>query len=636
MLVGLSLVLGAGIIIPGFMKIREFEFNEAESYLHDKNKLLQQDVVRSINVLNDAGVTEIESYVTASKTEFIERYRRGKSDVRINTFIFDSDGNPLLVQNGAYSLDPSAALAAQVQTEDDRTSAHKFDGNTWRTVVSRDNDWGWSIVTAVSDQEIYRDSKSYLRFVLLVSTGVLLAVLAVYSTLTRQVRRRFGELIWGVKEYKLGQDPPRLDDSKPDEMGLLERHIHTMMSRISKEIETRKETESALEAARIEAENANRAKSVFLANMSHEIRNPLNSVIGFSELLSKTKMDKEQSGYLKYLMHASKNLSATINDILDLSKIEYGIVEIVPEHFNLAEEVRKTYGMYLPQGINKGLDMHCEINDQVPEKIYGDKARCSEIVSNLLSNAIKYTQQGHIRIEVNIDHETDSLHVLRINVSDTGVGITEEEQGSIFQAFSQAGSNRNSDQQIGKGAGLGLAIVRRLVNLMNGSIELESKPGVGSTFSVVIPFEKHISQQGELFDAPETANRTRSGLTALVADDDFLNQKYVEEILTQNGIEAVLANDGKQALQKILANDFDVLLLDIRMPEMTGVEVMEYVRTKLPSPASETPIIALTANAYEDDIKRYYDAGATSCMSKPYSADDLLDTIQSAISSVAA
>ncbi|MGB5707032.1 MAG: ATP-binding protein, partial [Arenicellales bacterium] len=413
-------------------------------------------------------------------------------------------------------------------------------------------------------------------------------------------------------------------------------HIHTMMSRISKEIETRKETESALETARIEAENANRAKSVFLANMSHEIRNPLNSVIGFSELLSKTKMDKEQSGYLKYLMHASKNLSATINDILDLSKIEYGIVEIVPEHFNLAEEVRKTYGMYLPQGINKGLDMHCEINDQVPEQIYGDKARCSEIVSNLLSNAIKYTQQGHIRIEVNIDHETDSLHVLRIKVSDTGVGITEEEQGSIFQAFSQAGSNRNSDQQIGKGAGLGLAIVRRLVNLMNGSIELESKPGVGSTFSVVIPFEKHISQQGELFDAPETANRTRSGLTALVADDDFLNQKYVEEILTQNGIEAVLANDGKQALQKILANDFDVLLLDIRMPEMTGVEVMEYVRTKLPSPASETPIIALTANAYEDDIKRYYDAGATSCMSKPYSADDLLDTIQSAISSVAA
>ncbi len=636
MLVGLSLVLGAGIIIPGFVKIREFEYNEAESHLHEKNKLLQQDIVRSINVLNDAGVTEIESYVTASKTEVIERYQTSKPDDRINTFIFDSAGNPLLARNSPHALEPPANFVAQIQTKDDETLVHKFGGNTWRMVINRNNDWDWSVVTAVSDQEIYRDSKSYLRFVLLVSTVVLLAVLAVYSTLTRQVRRRFGELIWGVKEYKLGQKPPRMEVTKSDEMGLLERHIHTMMGRVSKEIETRKQTESALEAARIEAENANRAKSVFLANMSHEIRNPLNSVIGFSELLSKTNMDKEQSDYLKYLMHASNNLSATINDILDLSKIEYGIVEIVPQHFNLGEEVRRTYGMYLPQGNNKGLDMHCEINDQVPELIYGDKARCSEIVSNLLSNAIKYTQQGHIRIEVDIDHETDSLLVLRINVSDTGVGISEEEQRNVFQAFTQAGSDRNSDQQLGRGAGLGLAIVRRLVNLMNGSIKLESKPGVGSTFSVVIPFEKHTSHQGELFDAPEIAHRTRSGLTALVADDDFLNQKYVEQILTQNGIEAVLANDGKQALQKIMAHDFDVLLLDIRMPEMTGVEVMEYVRTKLPSPASETPIIALTANAYENDIKRYYEAGATSCMSKPYSADALLDTIQSAISSAAA
>lgn len=636
MLLLLSIVLGMGIIIPGFLKIREFEFNEAESYLRDRNGLLQQDLARSKKVLEDAGVADIDSYVIASKNKLLERYRDSEPDARISTFILSEDRQFLLAQQGRNKLELSPGFA----TTDSETSAEIFEykqgTDTWRVVSNRDEDWGWTVATAISDHEIYRESNAYLKFVLFVSSGVLLAVLLGYMTLTRQIRRRFRNIIEGIKQYKLGQQAPTVDTYESDEIGLLQHHIHTMMDSISEEMQARKETESALETAKIEAENANRAKSEFLANMSHEIRNPLNSVIGFSELLSKTKMDKEQSDYLKYLMHASSNLTATINDILDLSKIEYGVVEIIPQHFDFAEDVRKTYGLFRPQAENKGLNVECNISPQVPKQIYGDRARCSEIVSNLLSNAIKYTNHGRIVLDMGLDHETDRSQVLRISVTDTGIGISKEEEKTIFRAFSQVGGDRTSDQQLGKGVGLGLAIVRRLLNLMDGSIELESEPGKGSKFSVVIPFEKHVAQNIEVFDSPEPEPQTRPGLLALVADDDFLNQKYVEQILNQNGIDTVLANDGKQAVDKILAQDFDILLLDIRMPEMTGVEVMEYVRTKLPSPAKLTPIIALTANAYESDIKRYMDAGATSYMSKPYSAEELLETIHTAIDSVAA
>ena len=636
LLLFLSLILGMGIIIPGFLKIREFEFSEAEIYLRDRNALLYQEIQRSKGVLKDAGVTDIESYVSASKQKLIERHQSGEPDTRISTFIISKNGQALLSQQGQHVLALPTDLREIIASGDHEFAEYAAGAEKWRIVVDEDTDWGWSVVTAIAESEIYRDSNAYLKFVLFVSIGVLLAVLLVYMTLTRQIRHRFSNIIEGIKEYKLGQSAPDTEISESDEIGLLQRHIHTMMDGISQEMQARKETESALEAAKIEAENANRAKSEFLANMSHEIRNPLNSVIGFSELLSKTDMNQEQSEYLKYLMHASSNLTATINDILDLSKIEYGVVEIVPEHFNFADDIRKTFGLYLPQAQNKGLEMMCNISESVPEQIYGDRARCSEIVSNLLSNAIKYTNHGRITLDMNLEHESENLHVLRISVSDTGIGINKDEEKSIFRAFSQANVDGSSDQQLGKGVGLGLAIVRRLLNLMGGSIELESEPGKGSRFSVVIPFEKHAIQDTGIFDAPELESRQTSGLLALVADDDFLNQKYVEQILNQNGIETVLASDGKQALDKILAQEFDILLLDIRMPEMTGVEVMEYVRTQLPSPAKHTPIIALTANAYESDIKRYLDAGATSYMSKPYSAEELLDTIHNAIDTVAA
>ena len=636
MLLFLSIILGMGIIIPGFLKIREFEFNEAEIYLRDRNTLLHQEILRSKEVLKDAGVMDIESYVSASKQKLIERYQEGEADKRISTFIINEDGQALLTQQGLQALALSSSLRESIASSDSEFIEFNAGTEPWRVISNHEKDWGWSVVTAIAETEIYRDSNAYLRFVLFVSSGVLLAVLLVYMTLTRQIRRRFSSIIEGIKEYKLGQSAPVTETFAPDEIGLLQRHIHTMMDGISQEMRARKETESALEAAKIEAENANRAKSEFLANMSHEIRNPLNSVIGFSELLSKTDMNQEQKEYLKYLMHASSNLTATINDILDLSKIEYGIVEIVPEHFNFAEDVRKTFGLYLPQAKNKGLEMKCNIDGSVPEQIYGDRARCSEIVSNLLSNAIKYTNQGQITLDMNLDHQNETLHVLRICVSDTGIGISEEEEKTIFRAFSQANVDGNSDKQLGKGVGLGLAIVRRLLNLMGGSIDLESEPGKGSKFSVIIPFEKHTAQESVIFDVPAPESHPKSGLLALVADDDFLNQKYVEQILNQNGIETVLASDGKQALDRILAQEFDILLLDIRMPEMTGVEVMEYVRTQLPSPAKHTPIIALTANAYESDIKRYLDAGATSYMSKPYSAEELLNTIHTAIDSVAA
>ncbi|MEJ2176601.1 MAG: hypothetical protein P8Y12_01305, partial [Gammaproteobacteria bacterium] len=235
MLLLLSVVLGVGIIIPGFLKIREFEFNEAESYLRDRNGLLQQDLARSKKVLDDAGVADIDSYVTASKNKLLERYRGSEPDARISTFILSEDGQFLLAQQGRNNLE----LSPDFQTIDIESSAemveYKQANDTWRMVSHRDEDWAWTVATAISDLEIYRESNAYLKFVLFVSSGVLLAVLLGYMTLTRHIRRRFQNIIEGIKQYKLGQQAPAVDSYETDEIGLLQHHIYTMMDSISEE-----------------------------------------------------------------------------------------------------------------------------------------------------------------------------------------------------------------------------------------------------------------------------------------------------------------------------------------------------------------------------------------------------------------
>ncbi|MGZ3314771.1 MAG: ATP-binding protein [Caulobacteraceae bacterium] len=380
--------------------------------------------------------------------------------------------------------------------------------------------------------------------------------------------------------------------------------------------------------ARGAAERAAKAKSDFLATMSHEVRTPMNAVLGAAGLLRKTPLDAAQAEYVEMISSAGGVLMNVLDDVLDLSKIEAGKFQITPATTNLHTLVRRCAHLWGPQAAAAGLRFDVRIDPSAPAWVLVDGGRLSQILFNLLSNAVKFTASGEVGLALRAVATGRSPVLLRFTVSDTGRGIPPEILPRLFDAFEQA--DPSISREFG-GTGLGLAISQRLAALMGGRITVRSEPGLGSTFELAL--EAQVSDEAEGRDAlgDQTA-AMRPDLRILVAEDNAVNRKIVEALLSPLGPAITFAGNGAEALDVLRTQVFDLVLMDIQMPVLDGVETTRRLRAS-EGPNAGVPVIALTANVMEDQCQVYLAAGMDGWTSKPIDPQNLLRAIGAAVDS---
>ena len=372
------------------------------------------------------------------------------------------------------------------------------------------------------------------------------------------------------------------------------------------------------------AKRANAVKSEFLANMSHEIRTPMNTIIGFSDILADDDLKCEQKDNVNIIRESAKSLLNLINDILDFSKMEAGQLTIERIDCSLAKLLQAIESMMRPQAEKKSLDFKIVTSSDLPATLHSDPYRLQQCLINLVNNALKFTDQGHVHLTVSL-HEKKGKHVIHFDVEDTGIGISLERQEAIFESFTQG--DGSTTRKYG-GTGLGLTVTKQLIALLDGELNLSSKPGEGSVFSLVLPADMTIIGQPLLSDNTlpdqqagelgKTEDTLFSG-NVLVAEDVVGNQKLMTLLLSKLGVEVVIAKDGHQAVEMALSHSFDLVLMDMQMPGMNGYDATRELKNQ----GYATPIVALTANAMKGDDQKCMQAGCDGYLTKPIDRREL-------------
>jgi signal transduction histidine kinase/CheY-like chemotaxis protein len=465
--------------------------------------------------------------------------------------------------------------------------------------------------------------------------GVLLALSLTIGTISiiitisvsRGIEKGLKAIIEGAALIKQGLFNTRVRVYSDDDIGVLAIAFNEMAVALDSNIQELKSAEENLKRERDRAEASEKVKQLFLANMSHEIRTPMNAILGFARLLEESLTEKELLDYVKVIIKSGDDLLVILNDILDFSRMEAGKVNFEQQSFSITNTIDSIVTMMEPKAASKKLHIRAAIDDTIPVIIIGDSVRLSQIILNLVSNAIKFSDNGEIKISVDIINETDDKMVIKFVVKDNGIGIPLKKQAKIFESFEQATSD--TARKFG-GTGLGLSISKQLVEQQGGKIYVESEPGKGSEFHFTLPFLKAtvglLKEDITVNETNEPVTVIKSGKSTrvLVAEDNSINRMLIVKILQKREFEIDLADNGVIALNMVKDKDYDIILMDVQMPEMDGYEATRVIRD-MEEHKRYVPIIAMTAHTIKGERERCIEMGMDDYVSKPFNADELFD-----------
>jgi signal transduction histidine kinase/CheY-like chemotaxis protein len=445
-----------------------------------------------------------------------------------------------------------------------------------------------------------------------------------------------GRLMWQRRTWRLEAERFRLEKAvmkRTSELSLEKQHVLEEKIRVEQQ-------NCEIERLLLEAQQASKSKSEFLANMSHEIRTPMNGILGMTDLVLATHLTEEQRDYLDTARLSASSLLTILNDVLDFSKIEAGRLDLNPIEFSLRQRIAEACKIMQVGAAKKGLVLNWEIADNVADHLVGDPDRLRQVLCNLIGNAIKFTAKGGVYLNI-LQEPAAEAGLLRFTVQDTGIGIPLDKQRLIFEPFRQA--DGSTTRKFG-GTGLGLAISSSLVAMMGGSIRVESELGHGSTFWFTAQFQiaelmagaqpVHASSLKNMLDAATTGGAPAS-LRILLAEDNLVNQRLATRLLERRGHRVDLACSGQEAIAFAERERFDLILMDLQMPDMDGIEATAVIREREKRRGVHTPIVALTAHSMKGDRERCLEAGMDNYINKPIDAVKFLEIVEITAAAVA-